>query len=361
MTSEHAEVRAAGIELFGALPVAELYRHHRETIVGMCVSEREEVRASAAPIARVLAEHYPDFAEELVTTLVAFLQMRGKATETHAAIGDLLCVPPVRSYLGNLPEDEIWALLRSKKFPAQRVGFTALRDRKTDGALTTAELVELGRHDWTDAREFAREQLTTNAERTVYEVMDFLPLLDTGWADSADFARQFLRDRMSDRDWTPEVLIALLDIPREEVQTFALPFVERHVTAGDATEFLLRASQHPGRHVQEFAAGWLERYATGKPAVIEALLPFFRTLLGQISRGRAAKDRVFDFLAAESAKDESTARLTVPLLQRLMLTIATGDKARCLVILNELRRRYPHLDSPLRVTKLNTPEPQNKH
>lgn len=350
MTADHVEVRAAGIEIFGTLPLEDLYTSHRETVLGMCVAEPEEIREVAVPIARKLAQQYPDFGQELVTTLVDFLRMRGQATEIHATISELLCHAPIRPYLAEVSEEEVWKLLRSRKAPAQRVGFAALTDRKSTGALSTNELVELGRHDWVDVREFAHQRLTTSADRTVYEVMDFVRLLDTHWEDSRAFAKQFLRDRLTARDWTPEVLIALLDIPREDVQVFTLGFVERHVPKESATDFLLRASQHPGRRVQSFAANWLETHAADRPEVIKQLEPFFKTLLGQISRGREAKDRVFTFLATESAKHESTAQLVIPLLERLMLTIAVGDRARCLQILNDLRRRYPHLDTPLQVT-----------
>ncbi len=358
MTAEHVEVRAAGIEIFGTLPLENLYANHRETVLGMCVAEPEEIRDVAVPIARKLAQQYPDFGKELVTTLVDFLRMRGQATEIHATISELLCHAPIRPYLTEVSDEEIWKLLRSRKVPAQQVGFVALTDRKSTGTLSTNELVELGRHDWVDVREFAHQRLTTSADRSVYEVLDFVRLFDTHWEDSRTFAKQFLRDRLTARDWTPEVLIALLDIPREDVQVFTLEFVERYVGKTEATDFLLRASQHPGRQVQGFAANWLETHATGQPEVIEQLEPFFKTLLSQISRGRVAKDRVFTFLASESAKNESTAQLVIPLLERLMLTIAIGDRARCLQILNDLRRRYPHLDTPLQVTATNLSQPK---
>ena len=351
MTSEHAEVRAAGVELFGTLPLAELNAHHRETIIGLCVSERAEVRTAAAPVTRRLAERYPNFGAELTRCLVEFLRMRGKASEVHDHIGALLSAPPLRQHLDQLPNDDLWRLIRSKKFPAQQVGFAALRERHSVGTLSTVELVELGRHEWADVRAFARERLEANAERTVYEALDFLRLLDTDWNDSREFAKTFLRERLTDRDWTPELLIAALDIPRADVQTFVLEFVERHVTEDAAEEFFLKMAQHPGREVQTVAAGWLERHAADKPEMIERLLPFFQTLLGQIARGRTAKDRVFDFLEKQSHHHESVARLVLPLLERLMLTIAVGDRARCWLLLNELRRRYPHLDSRLEVVE----------
>ena len=347
LTSEHVEVRAAGMELFGTLPVEELYANHLPTLTGMAVSERPEVRTAATPIIRRVAERYPDFGRELTTELLGFLRSRGKATDIHEQIAELLTVRPLQTHLATVPVEEIWALLRSRKFPTQRVGFAALQARTGEAPLTTAELVELGRHTWVQARAFAHAQLLTHTDRTRYEVADFLPLLDTHWEDSRTFAKAFLREQLTDRDWTPELLIRILDIPREDVQVFALEFVERYVGPKDATDFLLQASQHPGHRVQAFAADWLDRYAGGQPTVIAELEPFFRSVLGQISRGRLAKDRTFDFLEREGLADEPTARLVLDLLQRHMLTIAVGDRSRCWDILNRLRRRYPHLDSPL--------------
>ena len=353
MTSEYAEVRAAGIQLFGELPLKDLYANHRETLAAMIVSDREEVRDTALPIVRRLGDRYGDFARELTERLSGFLRMRGKATDVHTTIAELLTATPFAEHLEVLDDETVWKLLRSRKYPAQEVGFAALSRRVPEAGFETATLVELGRHDLLDVRAFAREQFTRQADRTVYDVLDFIRLLDTDWTDSSDFAKDFLRQRLRDRDWTPEVLIHLVDIPREDVQQFALEFIEKHVKPEDATDFLLRASQHPGRHVQAFAAGWLDRYASDRPEVIEELGSFFRTLLSQVSRGRLAKDRVFDFLERESLASEPTARLTIPLLERIMLTIAVGDRARCLTILNALRRKYPHLDTPLEA--LTTP------
>ncbi|MEM9929647.1 MAG: hypothetical protein AAF840_07505, partial [Bacteroidota bacterium] len=355
MTAKHLDVRAAGIQLFGTLPLPDLYANHRETILSMCVAEPAEVRAAALPVARKVAGQYADFGREAVVTLANFLRLRGQATDVHTTISELLCQPPMRPHLIELPEAEVWQLLRSRKAPAQQVGFAALSDRKAIGALATEELVELGQHDWVEVRAFARQRFIVNAERTVYEVRDFIQLIDTNWEDTRDFVKQFLRERLTARDWTPEVLIALLDIPREDVQVFALDFVEQYIKKEDATDFLLRASQHPGHYVQGFAAGWLEAHAAGQPDVIKQLIPFFQTLLGQISRGRVAKDRVFTFLATESAKQETIARLVIPMLQRLMLTIAIGDRARCLQLLNDLRRQYPLLATPLQLTDTSSP------
>ena len=59
---------------------------------------------------------------------------------------------------------------------------------------------------------------------------------------------------------------------------------------------------------------------------------------------------MFNFLETESRNNERVARITLPLLRRLMLTIAVGDRSRCWEILNQLRRQYPHLNSPLQKT-----------
>ena len=347
MSSPHADVRAAGLDLFRQLPQEELVTNHRPMILSMCLSDDEVIRGTAVNVAQSLAEQYPGFARELVTTLTDALRQRGRATDVHNSIADLLTEDSLAQHLTALDTDTIWALLRSRKFPSHRVGLAAMRGRGMQSKLTTTQLVELGRHTFVDARELARETLVEQSDRTVYDAREFIHLLDTDWEDSREFAKQFLRDRLKPRDWTPELLTDLLDIPREDVQQFTLEFVDQHVDPAEATDFLLRASQHPGRHVQTFAAGWLDKYAAGNPAVIADLDYFFSALLGQISKGRLAKDRVFDFLEKESLASEPVARQVLPLLERLMLTIAIGDRARCLVLLNKLRRKYPHLDTPL--------------
>ena len=339
LTSEHDPVRGAAVELFGQLPEEQLYAQHRETLLGMCVAPAAEVRDAVSPIVERMSMRYPDFGQEVVQTLSGLLSARGKATEVHDFIGKLLTRPGMATALQSLSTDRAWSLLRSKKFPAQEIGFSLLTKRFEAEDFSTAQLVEFGKHEWTTVRNYAHVALRGQSARSVYEADELLRLIETDWADSRAFVQDFTKNQFKERDWTPERMIALIDSPREDVQEFGVEILSTYFKEENATDYLLKLSQHPGRRVQLLAAEWLERFAAGQDETIEQLLPFFRTLLSQINRGRTAKNLVFDFLEREALRSEPVARMILPLLERLVLTIAVGDRARMILLLNTLRRR----------------------
>jgi hypothetical protein len=72
-------------------------------------------------------------------------------------------------------------------------------------------------------------------------------------------------------------------------------------------------------------------------------------VLSRVNTARAAKARVFAFLETEALQSEAAAEILAPMLGRLSLTIAIGDRAKIIQILTAIRRVFPRVESPLSI------------
>ena len=158
---------------------------------------------------------------------------------------------------------------------------------------------------------------------------------------------QFFRDHFGAEHWSPEVLVSLVDSVRPEVRSFGRDLVSRFFEEEQGPEYLEKLSQHPSADVQLFATHYLERFAGGEPERIRRLEPYFVAVLSKVSKGRVAKDRVFDFLRREALADRCSAETVVAILGRISLTVAIGDKASCITALRDVGDAWPDLPNPL--------------
>lgn len=350
MASEQPEVRAAGIKLFGQLPDEKLYEE-QVAVSSCCVSPSAEVRQAIKPTALRLSQRYPDFGEALTETLSDFLLMRGRANEVHNFIAELLTASEMSAFITELPRPKMWRLLRSKKYPAQQVGFAILETTTDARSLSMEDIVALGKHELKAVREWAQANIQAQKARATYEAAQTLRLLETDWEDSRQFMMDFAEREFKARDWTPELLVSLCDSTRDEVQAFGLRQIQTYFTQENALQFLAQLSQHPSARVQLLAAKWLDAHATDNLSLLRQLQPFFLTLLSQINKGRSAKQHAYAFLAQEALRSPEHAEVIIPLLERLVLTVAVKDKSNCMLLLNTIRRKYPHLTMRLQVNK----------
>ncbi|HEX4945045.1 MAG TPA: hypothetical protein VFZ34_00085, partial [Blastocatellia bacterium] len=94
---------------------------------------------------------------------------------------------------------------------------------------------------------------------------------------------------------------------------------------------------------------YLERFAANDAARLQALTPYFISVLSRVNRARVAKDRVLNFLAAEAMKSDAAAKIVAKILTRQSVTIAIGDKATAIETMLNLHQHYPALELPLQI------------
>ncbi len=352
LTSPYASVRALGVNLFGQLTNYILYER-REVLVSFCLSVHPEVRQQVIPIVTKLVQYRSGFGKELLLLLLPLFWQKENYEGIHA---DLLVLfqESLAPYFKEIPEDKIWKLIEARFRTAHLLGSQLLREQVRLEKVPLERIASLANHELLELRQLAQAYFDSHIEKARYEREATLKLLDAPWDDTWLFARQFLETKFKTEDWTPALLVSVCDHKREEVQQWGLRLINNHFQEEDGVEYMLKLSQHPNIKLQQYITNYLRLYAAGHPDRIKALEYYFTAVLSQVNSGRVAKERVFDFLQQEAGASAAVAAVVVPLVSRISLTIAIRDKARCLQLLAEMKKRYPGLDSPVSIKEPKT-------
>ncbi|MDA8016352.1 MAG: WGR domain-containing protein [Thermoanaerobaculia bacterium] len=338
-------IRALAVQLIGRLP-EERITEREELILSFCVAESAAVRQAARPILARLAPAHPSFASAVAAALAVRLMRKERHDGLYADLVAMVS-EDLRPAMDSLSAELTYRLLRSGSSGAHRLGARLLAHSVSLSDLSVRKMALLARHEMKDVRDAVWQRLGADLERTRSHLADALLALDGPWPDSREQGFVFFREHFDAEDWTPQLLVSLCDSVRDDVRQFGRDLIQRFFVADNGPEYLLKLSQHPAADVQLFATHYLERFAAGRPDRIAELTTYFTTVLSAVYRGRVAKDRIFGFLR-EQAVDRDTAEIVLPLLERISLTVALGDRSTVVEILNEIRRTHLDLPSLLR-------------
>ncbi|MEO1054119.1 MAG: WGR domain-containing protein [Bacteroidota bacterium] len=352
MTSDHPEVRAAGVALFGKLPEDKLMAK-REMVINFCISKYQEIRRESRTIVRKLIAAHGEFGQELVELLLPIMWRK----EPHEGLHDDLL--PLMSeellpYLSNTPAQAVWKLVECDYLPGNELGCILLKQSHLLDNEPMGRTVSLGNHELLALRQLCWDYFSGNIPRVKYEAEQALKLFDAKWDDSRDFAFDFFSEHFGEADWTPELLISICDSTNESVQDMGKKLLTQFFKEEHGVQYMLKLSQHPNTSLQLFVSNYLERFAKGQADRIFQLEYYFTAVLSQVNKGRVAKERAYDFLGKEAAASEEVAKWLLTLLTRVSLTVAIRDKAYCITLMHSIQRQYPHLESPLTIKEIDT-------
>lgn len=351
LSSDHAAVRALGMELLAKLRDDELAKRV-ETLAACAVSRHAELRTVAGPLLKRAAACDREAARELVRQWWPLLFRKEDFEGLHESVYEAL-TGSFAVELDVIPAGTFRQMLESKYGFGQELGFELLKREVTRPDL--AEAVGWAVHPLAALRAWACRQLDTEELRG--DPARVLVMLEGPYDDSREWAFEFCRTELRDGDWSPEALVALCDSSQPQARDFGRELVTRLFREEDGPLYLARLSQHPTTEVQVFATNYLERFASRRPERIAALELYFRTILSRIGAGRVAKRRVLAFLEKEALADEGTAGFVTVLLARQAGTVAIQDKAEMIRILDGLRRSWPMLAGPLKVKPVEIRQP----
>lgn len=347
MTSIHPVVRGIGIRLYGELSDAVLAERFR-VLVHLVTNPWPDVRTAVTPIVVRLASGNRGFAKVLLGALVPALATEG-AEGMHRDVVRLLRTD-LAGVLPLVEPSQVFRLLRSPETVVQELGGELLRTNVDPTAMTPFQLGILASSDVLGVRRTAWSMLALRVEDVRRDPESVLPLLEARWEDSRERAFRFVENDVGMEHLTPEVALAVCDSVRPEVQAFGRRLVVARFDHADGLRYLLRLAQHPSADMQAFAASWLEQHATGDPARIERLAPFFASVLLRPNKGRIAKLRVLAFLENELG-DPRSAAVIAALVSELVLTVASSHRERYVAMLARIRSLHPEIPNPLRVVE----------
>jgi predicted DNA-binding WGR domain protein len=345
LQSENINSRGIGIELLGKFPEQKLLEK-KEILVSFCLSPMADVRNSVKPIISKLTAAFPAFGEELVQLFVPALMMK----ETYEGVHDdllALLTTELSNNLHIIDREMIFGLLTSKFRKAQLMGAALLKKNVAEESLAITELVKLASNPLEDVRILSRNILEKYPEKAKDQKEEALKITDSLWNDTRSFAFAYFRKIFTPADWNINLLVSLCDSTKEDVQAFGREMIAVNSSAEDGTEYLIKLSQHPNTNLQLFTSLYLEKYASGKPEIIEKLKLYFITILSQVNKGRVAKARAMEFLKTQAMQNEPIAGIAAEILSRTSASVAITEKAACIDALRDIKKKYPAMSIPL--------------
>ena len=347
--AEHAPLRALGLRLLALLSESEsTLLAQEELLTHLATSRVPDVRAAVRPLLGKLAAASPAAGARVVEALLAALLRRRLPEGVPAHVSALLS-GELASVLAGVPAETTWRLLESEDGDAQRLGAELLARRSAELTVDVPRMVKLAGHDVLAVREWAWRWLEAHLPEVRAELSTAVGLLDSRWDDARAFGFRYFRERFAPEDFSLEVLVSVADSVRKDVQAFGRDMLTRSFREADGPELLLRLSEHPAPAVQLFATNYLERFASGNPALVEKLAPYFIRVLSQVNRGRVARQRVLGFLQREGRSTEASGRVALEVLHRMSATIAIEHRAAALEAMLSIAKAQPSLPMPFQV------------
>ncbi|QNK66630.1 HEAT repeat domain-containing protein [Variovorax sp. PAMC26660] len=355
LQSDDARLRGAGVRLFTALPDATLVSQP-ELFAAFCSSPMPSVRNAVAPkLAQLLPQH-PAFGAALMPLLRDELFRAESAEGVFDFLLQWLCGPLAEHTRAGEPAVTL-RLLEARSKGAQRLGSWLLPQQAPD-SFDVLQTASLGLVDAATARRWAMDQLAAHPQRTLAQLDDALRIFDSRWDDAREWARTWFGAHGSATEWTPPLLVRLCDHKDAGAQRLGRELLTTHFDVTDVTTYMLQLSQHPSPGMQLFVTNWLASAASQKADVLARLEPYFLSVLSQANRGRLAKARVMQFLAAQAAHSEDIARIVARVFARQAVTGAITERAQYVAGLRSIQALFPALDNPLQTAPVRSVTPR---
>jgi hypothetical protein len=348
INSPFEQIRALGITIFGQLPDENLLRREG-TIVSFLTHELADVYHAIRPTVARLSANYEQFQENLTNAIfIEFLQTE-KAEGVHARLLETLREIPDWTRFADFETAKL--LVKTQSAQANEVGGLILQNRGDEWRerFSVEEIIEFSNHEIRAIRQSSWQIAEKVTGRLREEVSLLIRALDAKWQDSREFWREFFRTHFSEKELTPEILVAICDSVKDETQKFGRDLLLHYFRTENGVEYLIKLSEHPSAQMQFFATNYLENHAADAPEKLEKLAPYFVRVLSLVNRSRASKDRVLRFLESEALKSEKAARIAAGILARQSATIAIGDKASMIETMLKIRRRFPEIELPVKI------------
>lgn len=351
VASSYAEIRAIGIRLFGQLPEENLLQ--RESVIAAFLShELEDVHNSTRPILQRLASN-EKFAENMTRRIIVALLQGELSEEIEGRLLNSLCID-IPNFAKYIDEETARILIDAKSAKANELGGLAVKNhaQNWNKNFTTDEIVKFTNNEVLAVRQASWSLAENSLEQMQRDVSYLIRALDSKWDDSREFWFGFFQEKMTEKELSPEILVAICDSVKPEVQKFGRDLIQTYFKSENGIEYMLKLSEHPAPEMSLFVTNYLENYAADSPEKIAELEMYFVCVLSLVNRSRVAKNRILNFLENEAMKDEKSAQTVAKILARQSATAAIGDKAKTIESMLKIRYKFPEIALPIQVKAL---------
>lgn len=348
IASPHEEIRRIGIEIFGKLSDENLIQREN-VILEFLTHELADIHEATRPIVKRLAEKYSPFAENITNGILVKLLETEPSENFHRRMFEALQeVPNWEKYA---TYEAARLLTKSSTTVAQNAGGMILRANFDEFAdqVSVEDLIDWTNNEVVSVRKISWDFATKNAENLKEETSELIRALDTKFDDSREFWHTFFREKLTEKELTPDVLIAISDSVKPLTQKLGRDLLLKYFREENGTNYLLKLSEHPAANMQLFATNYLENHAADAPEKLEKLAAYFIRVFSLVNRARTAKERSFNFLETEALKSQEAAKIVAEIFARHSATMAIGDRARMIKAMVKIRRKFPFIQMPLNI------------
>ncbi|MFA8298726.1 MAG: HEAT repeat domain-containing protein [Hyphomicrobiales bacterium] len=352
LDSDNEANRMLGISLLDQYNIDKL-QEKSSLVASLCISKYADARDAISPIIKKITLIDDQYGANLTASLISYLWKKEKYEGVHESIQKLLS-DELSYYLKFIKHDYVFKLVESRYNVAQDLGSKLFNDHNIIETMDMIDIAKLASSEVYTMRKTCWNYFESNVDKVKYYKDEALKILDAKWEDSRKFAFDFFNKYYTENEWNSDIIINICDSVRDDVQTFGRNLAVRFFKDVDGMDYLLKLSQHPSKNLQLFVSNYIETYAAGNEEVILNLLPYFNTVLSHINKARVVKDRVFSFLKNQAMHNEKIAEAVTHILNRISLTMAIGDKAKCIEILSGIQDSYPNMPVLLKEKKIET-------
>lgn len=312
INSESLSIRDSALKLMFQFTDKQLTQ--RSTLIhSLLTHAHEDLRENAKPVFVRLCNADEIAGQKLSDELLGLL-IRGRIKKDILNELSNFILKSLLKYLQEIPKERIKKLITVSVPSANKVGGELLGSLNSED-FSNFELSQMLTSPTATIREHTRRILSENQERFRNEPISFVPALDTEWDDSREYVFNLFQEQSDCLDC--ETLIAVCDSTDNMVQKFGRELLMRNFEKEDGLNYIIKLSEHPSQNIQIFVSSFLESEITGKPEEAKKLLPFIKSCLIKVNKGRVIKHRLLSFLDKETVNNEEMAKVFYPLLYEL--------------------------------------------
>lgn len=247
------------------------------------------------------------------------------------------------------PLEKILALLEHDNTKYQEFAAKLIRLGDLDpNSLSFSLLLKMAHNRVAAVRKEGRRLIMEIPERITADWM--YNLIETDWDDTREWMFAYIRALPADQV-KPDLIYGLLDTARKDVQQLAMDLVQKYESILDLKELMLRGSENPDLHVQEYVLHLAEKIDWDEKTMKKMEL-FFRTVLFRVNRGRKAKKQALHLLLKQCEQSRSMAKVGVPILLDVLRNQGVRDFEVILKSLTRIHIRFPQLPMPIEIVEI---------
>lgn len=346
--SQVSSLKSSGVALFAKLS-GEQIALQQTTLLSFCLAADEAVRQAAIlAVEKLKAERNQD-ASQFYRELVDHLFQAEPAEGVHEYLISLL-TNNLREFINQVDHQLFWRLSQAKSHGAKLFA-AALIGNFEDSNFSVRQWALLANQESKAIRDRAIEFFRANLVLVKEQMLEALPLLNSQWNDSKQFALDYFKTEFKAEDWSAEVMVGICDNPDIELQDLGRDLILNHFDTELGHFYLTRLSQHPSVNVQLFVTQLLADFVDDSVESLEQLNNYFVTVLSQVNKGRVAKNRVLKFLLDKAKLNTDNASFVASILARISASAAIQEKASYLVAMRDLKIQYPQIDLPIQINQ----------